>query len=546
MSRILLPLFALVLGFAIGTAFFQPTVPGLTPVEPQLANATPSSSPPQTDRLAAILAALAQLQSNASLQHFATLGEQLHALNPAEIARLLDHVEKDPREPNFRLSWLLHWWIKRDPAAASVWLKPRMLRLTQDGPLGKDYKDTTMGAALKAWAEAMPKEAVEFARQHPRSGPATVLLAAALPAWPEKDPAHRYALLRDFPEGNARSEALQSTLAAWTALQPAAAFAAASSFPPGVLRNDLIATVLGDWPSAQAATAFEHYRTLGLSDPLLLEEILRKGANPDPAVALRWLEQLGEPQLRQSAPAIIEEWAKRNPAAAFTWALDHDVRLLGGREVLFSEYFHNSFNRFGVVATAVPAVTPFASAMRAQREATLAWIRSLPPGANRERFTEDAIWQVPIDQKLALFNELSPEAQQRAADSVIYGFAKNHDAAQKWAASLPSGPARAAAWYQLGMNIPDPLDLPAGPDRDAMLHGRSMGFGVRLADKSLPLALQISDPVRRRDAFDDVMENLIEGPYGQVDAARAWMEKADLPEDWKRPWRTSPTPATPR
>ena len=58
--------------------------------------------------------------------------------------------------------------------------------------------------------------------------------------------------------------------------------------------------------------------------------------------------------------------------------------------------------------------------------------------------------------------------------------------------------------------------------------------------------MQISDPVRRRDAFDDTMQDLTEGPWGQKEKARAWMEKADIPEEWKQPWRLPASGATPR
>jgi hypothetical protein len=185
--------------------------------------------------------------------------------------------------------------------------------------------------------------------------------------------------------------------------------------------------------------------------------------------------------------------------------------------------------------------------MGAQPEATLAWVRSLPAGSvERERWTEEAILHVKLEQKLALFNELSPEGQRLAVTQVVHSFGKDSAAAQKWASSLPLGPARNEAWRTLGMLANKPLDLPPGPDRDAMLHGRAIGFGERLAEPSFALVMQISDPVRRRDAFDDAMQDLTEGPWGQKEKARAWMEQADIPEDWKQPWRLPASAATPR
>jgi hypothetical protein len=86
----------------------------------------------------------------------------------------------------------------------------------------------------------------------------------------------------------------------------------------------------------------------------------------------------------------------------------------------------------------------------------------------------------------------------------------------------------------------EPFDLPSGPDRDAMLFGRASGTGFTPVGSTLNTIQQIGDPTLRRDAFDQAMEQyMIEykrlPDYGVQ--ARAWLEKADVPEEWKRRWR---------
>jgi hypothetical protein len=56
---------------------------------------------------------------------------------------------------------------------------------------------------------------------------------------------------------------------------------------------------------------------------------------------------------------------------------------------------------------------------------------------------------------------------------------------------------------------------------------------------SLDAAVQIDDPDLRRDAFDNAMERYTaeRGIESWGTEARAWLEKADVPEEWKHPWR---------
>ena len=194
--------------------------------------------------------------------------------------------------------------------------------------------------------------------------------------------------------------------------------------------------------------------------------------------------------------------------------------------------------------------TPLASALGAKPEATLAWLRALPAGPERERYLEFAVSTMP-DHRLAqpLVAELPLEAATRAAGSIAgrLAYEKMEDARQ-WAESL-AGTLRAAAWTAIGRTRSEPLPLPPGPDRDAMLSGLATAQAVMAPVKSLDHAIEIGDAALRRRTFEDVMWKLNRGPIdlgggawesgaseSALAAARAWVERAKIPEDWRRAW----------
>ncbi len=169
--------------------------------------------------------------------------------------------------------------------------------------------------------------------------------------------------------------------------------------------------------------------------------------------------------------------------------------------------------------------------------ATLQWIRGLP-AEDRNRLSEQALLYVKPPQNLELFSELSPESQARAARSIIHSFGYNApEKAQKWIESLPAGRVRENAWYGYGVSQSVLADIPPGPERDAMLHGRSLGSGTREVETDLGVVLQIGDQTRRRDAFDQVMQMYLETFTNQTDRARKALEASAFPENWKQAWR---------
>jgi hypothetical protein len=486
-----------------------------------------------------LAAALESLAGPGDLASFARFGAAMERLSSEQMQTLLERVERSSdRNVKDGLAWLFTLWLKRDPSAAAEWIRPRLNAAAQDGPPGYSFDSSTRGSVILAWARADLKAALAFATEHARSGLAVRLLNEVLAEWPEKDPALRLATILNFPAGMARNDALKNHLANWARKEPKAAFAMAEGIADKVERDRAVKSVLNEWAGRDPAAAFENYRALGLSDRQLLGRLMSSGGEKDPQKAVEWLGSLSTGEFMRNAPIVVEAWAKKDPASALSWALENGVPMSGRSEVSRSIH-HNGLGRS--ITTSFPGISPLAAAFEKPEE-TMAWIRSLPPGPDRERML---VWSVGYmktpEQGIAVFNELPPEAATRAVHSVVSRFKEDSDGARAWVESLPQGPARIAAWHSLGSMTSTPIDLHPGPERDAMLSGRAFGMGVGAGPiPRLELISQIDDSVVKRDLFDQAIElNAQINPSDWLQQSLDWMEKSDLPEDWKRSWRAT-------
>lgn len=482
-------------------------------------------------------AALTELrQTDNDLPSLARLGTALTQLDSNQIATLLNRFEHDDAGRfDDRLAWLFAWWLKRDPAAAHAWVRPRLDAATQDGPtLGLIFEMSARGRLILAWAKADPHAAVEFARSHPRAGVSTELLRTAMSAWPDSDYRRRIELLLGFPAGIPRATALYELHRSWAYREPAAAFASAQGLEPGRERDKAISEILARWSERDGAAAFAQYRALGLSDSPLLSKILASTAAKNPAQAAAWLTQLDATQIARCAPKMVEAWAEHDPASALNWALANRIGL-SAHDDWTSRIEHDGFTRSQSGSSRF--VSPLGKALEKQPEATLAWLHSLAIGSERQRITELAVGACGnLDQALSLFATLPAEAGARTARGVAMRFGDDPERGREWAMSLPDGPTRTEAWAGLGFLAEARFDPPPRRDRDAFLSGTLHRSGRQLMpEEKLATMLQIGDPVLRRDMVDEVMEDYMES---QPDEARAALEKAPVPEEWKRRWRT--------
>jgi hypothetical protein len=471
------------------------------------------------------------------LWSFVALGDALEQLDASHLLRLLEVLEgSEIARRHDELLWLLKKCVARDAGAARAWMQPRLDGLALDGLLSGTFEYEDRGRLVLAWAEADPQAAFDFARLHPQSGVATALLKGAVRGWQDRTDRERVALFLKFPPGKPRDAALLELHGSWVGGDPAAAFASAQALPAGHERERTMHLVLSVWGEGDGPAAFAQYRALKLNDSRLLSRILRGTAEKNPLQAVEWLEELDAFQRARSAPLVINAWAKQDPASAFAWALTNGFALAPKME-MSTEMEHNGFRRAGSSSTSY--IDPIATALKAKPKETLAWPQSLPVGATRDQLMERVVASCSDrEQATALFATLPADAAARTAGYVARMFLQEPQRGLDWARTLPHGRAREAAWEALGSFSGVDVDLPPGPDLDAYLSGTLNRSGVRqkLRD-DLAIVTQIQDPIRRRQVFEETMERFYAPPWDVSEEGNAALEAADLPEQWKQPWR---------
>jgi hypothetical protein len=550
LRNVVLPLCAAALGFALGTMRLGDTRrESVAPTAGGHREASASAEfAGQSSQDESVVAALTALVERDDFRQLARLGALLDELDAAQMHALLDKLDRLPAaDREVFLPRLLAHWTKRDPQAATAWMQPRLAGFAKEKWF--PYSEGSFDADLvRAWVRNAPTLAIDYARGCPDSGLAKVIAEGALFVWPDKNPAIRFEVLRDFPPGQARQKAIVSFCFTWAQTDRPAAFAAAAALEPGPARTGALGEILARWAGDEPAVAFEEAKALGVTDPGWLTIMVKEAAKRDPAATARWIAAHEDAFPPQASAVLAQKWAASDPTEALAWALANGVSLVTPPQILALRI---PGEMFAGHAAEMDYETPLGAALSSKPDAALAWIRALPTGAERERYLEFAITRAPDLAKVKPFiAELSPEAATRAAGRIASRLAYQQAAqAQQWAESL-SGPMREAAWTAIGSTRTEPLPLPPGPDRDAMLSGLAIARAQQAPEQALDRVLEIRDPALRRRTFDDVLWKLNRGPVdlgggasmrGATETARAaasaWIERANIPEDWKRAWR---------
>jgi hypothetical protein len=479
--------------------------------------------------------ALAELlRPQNDLASLTRLGRALAELDSAQIATLLDRLSReDSRDSDNHLAWLFTWWRKRDAVAADAWIRPRLDAAAQDGPTGFTFASFGRGKVILAWAKSDPAAALEFAKRHSQAGLATELVRAAMRDWPDEDYRTRIALLLDFPGGRARDVMLAELHRGWAYREPSVAFNSAESMAPGPQRDKALREILSVWAEKDAPAALREFRRIGFTDARLLSGIFAKYVVKAPADAAAMLDQL-EPTLRARCGAkVVEAWAQHDPATALNWALANGIRLAPAFETL-SWREHNGFNRSS--SGSFQVINPLAKALEKQPDATTAWLRAMPAGAERDRVVELAInASRNVDQALALLSTVPPEVAARTANGIVQKFG-DPERAHQWVTTLPAGPIRLAGWAGLGALSSADFEIPTGPERDAYLSGTLYRTGlVPEPEERLTTIAAIRDPVLQRDLLDEIMESYQRD--SRAERARSALAKAPFPAEWKTRWQ---------
>ncbi|MEO8351699.1 MAG: hypothetical protein ABI680_08205, partial [Chthoniobacteraceae bacterium] len=466
--QIAAPIVAGVLGFYFGR--LEKEV-GASPVEADTSSGAHSASANSAtgDRDdPEIVALLTALREPRNLREIARAGELLEGLNPEQMRRFMDRISDWPVPE--RESWLpvlLASWTQLDPQSATEWITPSLERYARSDMFGKGFAnfDTKL---VEAWTVNAPELAIEYARNNSGTKLAELLLHNAIDRLPGRDDGARFAILRGFPEGEMRRKVLTSFFYSWAQTGRDAAFAAAVSLPPGAERDGALGQVLARWASADANAVFKQVEALGIDNPGLLAIVTKEAAKSDPAATARWLEDQDATEKYQLLGAVVVKfWAERDPAAAFDWAEKRGISPLETPSADALEIPADRLNdRMELNGD------PFQTAFARKPEAAIAWLRSLPSGPERDRYAELALRYADPERVQSLFDDLPPDAAVRSAGRFASLVAlKNREMAQDWASSVANPEARAAAWAAIGAQREEPLPLPPGPDRDAMLSG---------------------------------------------------------------------------
>jgi hypothetical protein len=521
---------------AIGIAFGIMSRPGDARFTPTRANESSdvaiSSSSSTPDR---VTATLASLLHQSDLRQLAQAGILARDLNEREMGELLDRLERlISDDADNLLLRLVADWTRRDAKAASAWIRPRLDRIAGSVFLGSADFDSNL---VNAWIDHAPEIALEYVREHPGTSLADMMLSNAVQRLRGKSGAEKLAVLLTFPEGQSRDHAMNSLFFSWIQSDRSAAFAGALSLPPGAQRDITVGQVLASWAQSNPTEAFAHFEKSGITDPTLPLVLVSNGAKQDPAATIRWLEKQSPEAIAKCGAIFVSGWAKKDPVAAFNWALARGVSLT--ESPLPSSSERAELSKWKQPYVDLNLDPPFASAIREKTDETLAWLKSVPAGSERNRFIELALrFSANRPEVRDLVAELPAESAVKAARICVLVLVDDSSARETFAASLPAGPVREAAWLAAGMRSSEPVSLPPGPDRNAMLQGMVMMNSFK-PERAWQLLQQIDDPQRRLQAWDDIAFSLSSPSMSPTPGwLQTWLNLPDMPEEWKRPWKS--------
>jgi hypothetical protein len=520
---------------AIGIAFGNMSKPGDARFRPTRASESfdvaTSSSSSAPDR---VTATLASLLHQSDLRQLAQAGILARGLNEREMAELLDRLERlISDDADNLLLRLVADWTRRDAKAASAWIRPRLDRIARSVFFGvsADF-DSNL---VNAWIGHAPEIALEYVRENPGTSLADMMLSNAVQRLRGKSGAEKLAVLLTFPEGQSRDHAMNSLFFSWIQSDRGAAFAGALSLPPGAQRDITVGQVLASWAQSNPTEAFAHFEKSGITDPTFPLVLVSNGAKQDPAATIRWLEKQSPETIAKCGAIFVSGWAKKDPVAALNWALARGVSLTEWPLPSSSE--RAELSKWKQPYVDLNLDPPFASAIREKTDETLAWLKSVPAGPERNRLIETAFFTAAnLPQVRDLVAELPTESAVKAARICVLVLVDDSSARETFAASLPAGPVREAAWLAVGIRSSEPVSLPPGPDRNAMLQGM-VTTNYTKPERAWQLLQQIDDPRRQWQAWDDVAFILSSMPASAT-SLQTWLNLPDMPEEWKRPWKS--------
>jgi hypothetical protein len=459
------------------------------------------------------------------------------------MTELADRLDRDPTPKGFdAMRHVVLAWSRRDPDGAAEWMRP-LLDFQANYRLPFVYEPDAEAKLAKEWAAASPDKAIEYVRSNPSSSLAASLLELSWLYLDKKSHSEWLEILRSIPSEEARRRTMSHVFARWAREDLSQALSVAKSLPSASERDRMVGEILTMFARSNPSEAFRQYSVSGMHDPNFVPILAGWSSSVDPALTATWLDKVGtSSDIERCGVKIVCEWAQRDPAAAFDWAIAHGISILKETNDLGSDFEWTIRWRDHVDALVMEGrmnVTALQMGLSRNAKGVSEWLKSLPIGAERERMIEEAMVLDggSNEELLAMAVELPADSQARLAENKIRRMGEDVNQLQMFAEQLPAGPERAAAWRAIARQLNKPLPLPPGPDRDEMLAGLAR-YGGGGPAQNWEWIKQITDLERRRQAFDDVAFSRANGP--DITGANRLPEFLGLPgvpEEWKRPWR---------
>jgi hypothetical protein len=424
------------------------------------------------------------------------LYEAIQQLTPEELEKVRQMLKRMPASfANQLRPSLLEQWARQNPAEAAMRVR--------EMPESARFNDRDGVAA--AWALTSPELALdEAARLGMNSGKATFLRRAAIESLGRRDPSvamdHVEALL-DCPE--------RDSLLSMTAIALARKDAAAAS----------------NWLASRLPKL-----KVGAEGSELVNGTLAAIAGKDPERAKAQVASLPELLRGSAASAVGTEIVNYDPRAGLQYCADNG---------LFTASDNRNSGRYD---------DPFETAVRRDREQTVAWTLEQPAGAMRDyglsrlmRGSKDA---EEVSKHFAL---MTPEAQSQNVDQAVqsYGAYAKFDEAVRWVEGMGDEAMRARGTVALinskgGANSTEILGwlekMPAGSAREdgamtlfvaqEQISYQTPGgtTPATSSDTTNKILAMISDPDKRQQA---AMQGYYRHAYGRpelVERANAWLD----------------------
>jgi hypothetical protein len=531
------PVFASRIGFAAIGLFLgswltnknpnsSPIQDGIAPQETSFTRGSDSSTNASLRKTDETLAALfgASMQEEGFRRSY-ELNTVLRKLTPEEFRACFEKIAsmEDRGLREAILVPLIVRWMAVDPATAKEALQPYRDKAKKGQYRWRSIED----AVNQAWAKAFPRATLDEAMADPNSRWAQHAARLALPTLGDGDPAAQLETLSKLPPSRLKDTLTAEAIQSLAEKDFEGAHAQLSLIANARQRSRLEKDILGKLAARDAPAAIKKVVELstalgdGITARQLIATVLQPAAKADPKAALASLDQLPEELRSPARGSVLVGWANEHPMDALNWAVENGINV--------KQTISISPDSNGGAWQSLMSVALFKD-----REKTLSWIRALPASEERDGFLRDALWSDSWENRIAIFNEIRPEAQKDAIGPLLRGFGETGvKTAEDWVQAMQPGATRTEAIKVLTAfqvdNKGEKADSlaeawPAGNERDSALKGIVSSIGFKDPQRGMNFAMRIQDPQLRFDSLLMVAENWLSKDER---AASAWISNSN-------------------